>query len=259
MKLVSCFIIASSVLFAGEGSLRLPLQMEGTEIVDKRGAQIPVDVMLTNHEGRQVRVADYLRSGKPVILTLGYYQCPMLCSLVLNGLTDVMKDQSLKLGKDYEILSVSINPNEKQDLAAAKRENYLKVVGAQTGWDFAVGTEEEVRRLADSVGFGYKYDERSKEYVHSAGIFVLSPKGVLSTTLYGISFRPGDFKLSLVEASEGKVGSLLDRIILSCFHYEPDSHRYGVYIFGVMRLAGLVTVIVLAVVLGIFWKRERRS
>ncbi len=245
-------------MIAGEGSLRLPVQMEGTEIVDKRGARIPQDVVLTDHTGKQVKVGDYLKMGKPVILTLGYYQCPMLCSLVLNGMTDAMKGQDLKLGQDYNILSVSINPNEKPDLAGAKRTNYLKVVGAQSGWDFAVGSEEQVRRLADSVGFGYKYDERSKEYVHSAGIFLISPDGSLSQTLYGISFRPADFKMSLIEASQGKIGSLLERIILSCFHYEPDSHRYGVYIFGVMRLAGLVTVIVLAIVLGMFWKRERR-
>jgi protein SCO1/2 len=221
-------------------------------------------------------VGDYLKTGKPLILTLGYYQCPMLCSLVLNGMTDAMKGQSLKLGQDYNILSVSINPNEKADLAAAKRKSYLGVIasgakqsmdghGAEllamtngSGWTFAVGSEEQVRRLADTVGFGYKYDERSKEYVHSAGIFLISPDGKLSQTLYGISFRPADFKMSLIEASQGKIGSLLERIILSCFHYEPDSHRYGVYIFGVMRLAGLVTVIVLAVVLGMFWKRERR-
>ena len=252
---------ASMTVLAGEGSLLVPHQIKGTEIVHKQGAQIPTDVVLTDHTGKKVQVGDYLHQGKPLVLTLGYYECPMLCSLVLNGLTDVMKNQSLKLGQDYHVLSVSINPNEKPDLADTKRVNYLKSMNLslESPWAFTVGSHDEVKRLADSVGFGYRYDKTSGEYVHSAGIFIVSPEGILSRTLYGIAYRPADFKMSLVDASHGKVGSLMDRIILSCFHYQPDSHRYGVYIFGVMRVAGLLTVILLGIFLFVLRKRERRG
>ncbi|MES2503483.1 MAG: SCO family protein [Myxococcota bacterium] len=260
MKLASFFITCFG-LVAGEGSLLVPQILQGTEIVDKPGAKIPQDVQLLDHTGKPVRFADILGKGKPVVLTLGYYQCPMLCSLVLNGLTDVMKKQSLQIGRDYTILSVSINPNEKPDLADAKRKNYLKVIDKpdSTPWVFATGSMPEVKRLADSVGFGYQFDKKSGEYIHSAGIFVVSPQGVLTRTIYGISYKPSDFKMSLIDASNGKIGSLLDRVILSCFHYEPDSHKYGFYIFGLMRIAGFLTIVVISAVLLMFWKRERRA
>ena len=180
---------------------------------------------------------------------------------MLNGLVEGLKGQSLKLGRDYSILSVSINPNEKPELAAEKRENYLKALGAASDapWTFALGSTENVARLAESVGFGYKYHAPSGEYVHSAGIFVLDPDGKLSRTLYGIQFTPNDLKMSLIDAANGKVGSLMDRIILSCFHYEPDSHKYGIYVFGVMRLAGVVTILVLGTLIIFLFRRERRS
>jgi len=254
------FLLWASVLVAGEGSLIVPKIMEGTEIVDRPGARVPQDIKLVNHLGQAVKLSDYLGQDKPVILIMAYYKCPMLCSLVANGTIDAIKGQSLKLGPDFSILSVSINPDEKPDLANAKRSNYLKSMGASQDapWTFALGEESEVRKLADSVGFGYKFHPSSGEYIHSAGIFILSPDGKLSRTLYGISFRPQDLKMSLIDASHGKVGSLMDRIILSCFHYEPDSHKYGVYIFGVMRLAGALTILILGAFVLVLFKRERR-
>lgn len=251
------FLFLAFVLIAGEGSLMVPAVMQGTEITDKRGAVLAKDILLTNHLGQPVRLGDYL-GKKPLILTLGYYKCPMLCSLVLNGMTDAIKGQSLQIGRDFEILSVSINPNETPDLASAKRLNYLKSMGAQTNapWTFALGTTQEVKKLADTVGFGYKYHKPSGEYVHGAGIFIISPDGVLTRTLYGISFKPNDLKMSLIDASNGKIGSILDRIILSCFHYEPDSHKYGVYVFGVMRLASVLTILILGAAVFMMRKRE---
>jgi protein SCO1/2 len=250
----------ASVAFAGEGSLSVPKIMQGTEIVDKPGAMVPKDIELINHLGQPVKLGDYLGQDKPLILIMAYYKCPMLCSLVANGTMDAIKGQSLKLGRDFSILSVSINPDEKPDLANAKRKNYLKAlgVGEEAPWTFALGTTENVLKLADSVGFGYKFHKPSGEYIHGAGIFILSPDGKLSRTLYGISFKPQDLKMSLIDASNGKIGSLMDRIILSCFHYEPDSHKYGVYIFGVMRLAGVLTILVLGAFVLFLFKRERR-
>ncbi len=254
------FLLVASQLLSGEGSLMVPKIMEGTEIIDKRGAVVPKDLSLINHLGQPVKLGDYLGQDKPVILTLGYYKCPMLCSLVLNGLMDSMKGQSLKLGRDFSVLSVSINPNETPDLASAKRTNYLKAFGVNDDapWTFALGKAEDVSKLAESVGFGYKYHKPSGEYVHSAGIFILSPDGVLTRTLYGIAYNPRDLNMSLIDASRGKIGSLMDRIILSCFHYEPDSHKYGVYVFGVMRLAGVLTILVVGSLVLILLRRERR-
>lgn len=246
----------------GEGSLQTPLAMQGADISDQRGAQLPLDIELTNHLGRKVILGDYLKSGGTAkVLTLGYYECPMLCNLVLNGLVDSVSGMSLVLGRDYDVLSVSIDAQEKIELAAQKRESYLVSAGVSPStevWPFNVASEQEVRRLADAVGFGYRYDESIKQYAHAAGIFVISPDGVLSRTLYGIQYKPSDLKFSLMEASSGRIGSLMDKVLLTCFHYDPDSHKYGVYIFGLMRMAGLATIVVLGSFLTVLWRRDRR-
>lgn len=246
---------------AGTGSLQKPAGLLGSEIVDKPGAEIPADIALTDHLGQKIKIAKYFGSGGggvPVILVLGYYECPMLCSLVLNGLRSALEKMQLSLGKDYQVLAVSIDPSENISLAREKRKNYLASLSVDPNskaWPFLVGAAQEVRRLADAVGFGYRYDKKTEQFAHSAGIFILSPKRKLSKTLYGIEFAQQDVKFSLVEASEGKVGSLVDRFILSCFHYDPDSHRYGVYVFGIVRIFGVLTVLALAFLL-IFLRRK---
>jgi len=244
-----------------EGSLQTPLAMQGADIIDRRGTRIPLDIKLTNHIGQSVVLSDYFKAGgAPLLLTLGYYECPMLCNLVLNGLIDSMKGMNLKLGQDFNILSVSIDPKEKIEIAAEKRANYLASFAVNEHgelWPFHIGEETEVKRLADSVGFGYRYDETIKQYAHAAGVFVLSSDGTLSRTLYGIQYKAADLKFSLMEASNGRIGSLMDKVLLTCFHYDPDSHKYGVYIFGLMRVGGLLTVLVLGAVLVFLWRRDR--
>jgi len=254
----------SFCLFAeGEGSLLVPKALEGTQVEDRVGAKIPMDVKLTDDTGRVVTLSNVFSDKadkRPVILTLGYFECPMLCSLVLNGLVESLKDVSLKLGQDYRVMSVSIAPDDTYEVAKAKRENYLQslqIKNAQAPWHFYVGDAAETKKLADAVGFGYKKD-KSGEIAHGAAIFFISPEGVLTRTLWGISFKPPDVSKALIESSEGKVGSPIARILLSCFHYNPDSRTYGVYIFGVMRLAGLVTVIIVAGMLFIYWRIEKK-
>ncbi|MEM7494584.1 MAG: SCO family protein [Myxococcota bacterium] len=246
------------------GSLMVPRKLRGARINDDRiGRSIPLDVRLTDHNGNPVTLGGYFSAGKrPVILTLGYYRCPMLCDLVLNGLLDAIKAMPLRLGQDYTVLSVSIHPKESVDLAGKKRAAYVRAIGqemdvASADWRFHVGDEAQVKRLADAVGFGYRWDPRSRQFAHGAGIFVLDPRGKLNRVLYGVEFAPRQLKLALVEASQGKVGTLFDRVLLSCFHYDPDSHRYGVAIFGVTRLVGVATVLILAGVLAWLWRRER--
>jgi protein SCO1/2 len=247
----------------GEGSLHMPSELQGIQIDDKPGAQLPLDLPLVDHEGRALKLGNYFNTGDglPVVMAVGYYGCPMLCGLVLKGLTDVMQKASFKLGKDYNVISVSIDHREKQDLAKAKRANFLTSLGVDTNtalWPFHVTEEKDIKKLAETIGFNFRYDPKSDQYAHGAGIFVFSPTGVLSRVLWGIEYKPMDFRLAIVEASQGKVGSFADKVLLSCFHFDPDSHKYGVYIFGVMRLAGLITIVILGSFLLLQFRRERK-
>jgi protein SCO1/2 len=247
----------------GESRPAQPRELDGLEIKDKLGAKVPLDIELTDHTGAKVRLSKYFSGeakGKPVLLTLGYYNCPMLCSLVINSTIDALRSQSLKAGEDFTWVSVSWDPEETANLAAAKRKNYLDehsdVINAD-GWRFHVGDQAEVKRLADAVGFSYRWDERSKQWAHAAGIFFLSADGTLTRTLFGVSYEPTDVKFAVMEASNGTVGTITDQIFLSCFSYTPDKQRYGVYVFGVMRLAGVLTILLLGGFLFVLWRRER--
>lgn len=245
------------------GSLRMPKELENAQIVDKPGALIPVDISLVNGEGKSVNLGHYFSPNfnGPVILTLGYFECPMLCSLLLNGLTEVVNKIHYIAGKDFRIISVSIDPKENFSLAQKKQENYVKNLNLKEKdpWIFHVTSQENARKLADAVGFNYYFDKKNNQYAHGAGFFVLSPKGVLARTLYGISFSPTDLKLSIQDASQGKVGSLFEKVILSCFHYDPDSHRYGIYILGIMRIFGVITILIMLMVLIFYFRAEKQK
>jgi protein SCO1/2 len=256
-------VFALSLSAEGEGSLMLPNALKNIDIEDKAGAQIPLDISLIDHDGQPRLLSDYIGKDElPTIITLGYFGCPMLCNLVLNGLLETVKKLGFRLGKDYRIVTISIDEKESSELALKKRNNYLAALlgtsEESAAWSFHVTKSEESKRLAQALGFNYRYDESEKQFAHGAGIFVISPKGILSRTLFGINFQPSDLKLALSEAAQGKIGSFIDRVILSCFHYNPDSHRYGVYIFGVMRLGGIITVLILALMLVFFFRGERR-
>lgn len=247
-----------------EGSLLVPRELEDTNIEDKAGTKMPLDVAMIDQDGKAVVLGDYFSSTnpRPVILTIGYYGCPMLCSLVLNGMVDGLKKVNYKIPQEYRIISVSIDDRETPDLARKKQEVYSRALGIPAehndAWTFHVMTAGEAKRLADAAGFKYYFDKKNDQFAHGAGFFVLSPSGVLSRTLFGISFEPKDIKLALSEAADGKIGSFVDRVLLSCFHYDPDSHRYGVYIFGVMRLCGILTILILGTVLILFFRGEKK-
>jgi protein SCO1/2 len=248
---------------AGEGSLRVPTELAHAQIEDKAGAKLPLDVKITDQNGEEKILGSYFSEGdkRPVILTLGYYGCPMLCSLVLNGLVEALKQINFTPGKDFRLVSVSIDERERPALAKQKQKAYLGALNADENvswWNFHVTSAGEARRLADAVGFGYEFDKKIDQFAHGAGFFVLSPEGILSRTLFGISYAPTDVKLALSEATDGKIGSFIDRVLLSCFHYDPDAHRYGVYIFGVMRLGGILTVIILGSVLLFYFRQEKK-
>jgi protein SCO1/2 len=239
-----------------------PKELRGVQIKNNVGDKIPADVKLVSHEGEDVVLGDYLKDGKPALVVLGYYKCPTLCSAILNGTLDALKEVSLDAGRDFNVIVVSIDPKEGPEVASKKRASYVKAYardGAASGWHFHTGAETEVRRLADALGFGYRWDETSQQYAHAGGIFFLSPDSTLSRTLWGMSFKPRDVKFALIDASQGKVGSVVDQVLLSCFSYTPDSQRYSVYIFGVMRLAGVATIVLLGGALIFLWRRFERK
>jgi protein SCO1/2 len=238
-----------------------PPLLQSVAIEQKLGQQIPLDLVFRDESGKAVRLGD-LFAGRPTIVNLVYYRCPMLCTEVLNGLVASLETLSFDAGKEFSVVTVSIDPRETPDLASAKKDVYLKRygrAGASAGWHFLTGDEKSVARLADAVGFRYAYDPELGQYAHAAGIFVATPDGRLARYFYGIDYGPRDLRLALVEASKGKIGTLADQIVLFCYQYDPTTGKYGATILGVMRVGGVVTVLALATFILVMWRREKRG
>lgn len=246
---------------AGPSAEGLPAALEAVGIEEHLGATLPLDVKLTDHEGRTGTLGERFGHGRPVILTLGYYGCPMLCGVVLNGLVEGLRGLKFEPGKDFDIVTVSIDPDEDAALAAQKRESFHEELGRpadRAGWSFHVATADQSRRLADAVGFEYRWDERTKQWAHAAAIFVVTPDGRVSRYLYGIEYPPASLKLALVEAGEGKLGNTVDRLLLYCFHYDPAAGSYVFFATNVMKLGGLLTLVGLGGFLLHLWRGNRR-
>lgn len=241
----------------------LPVELQAARITETLGAQVDIaNLRFRDEQGNEVALSRYFAAKKPVILTLVYYECPNLCNFLLNGFTDSVKGLDWTIGDRFEVVTVSINPRETPALAAAKKESYLKEYGrpeAARGWHFLTGEESQVQALAKQVGFGYRYDPKEKQYAHSAGIFVLTPTGRLSRLHFGVMFQPKDLKLSLLEASDGKIGTVIDRIMLFCYRYDPVKKTYSVYLTKVMQAGGVGTLLIFGSYLGLFWSRQRRQ
>ncbi len=236
----------------------LPKELEGVGITEHPGAQVPLDLEFTAEDGTPVRLSQYITGKRPVILTLNYYRCPMLCTLLLNGLSDGLKELAWTPGKEFEVVTVSIDPTETSKLAMLKKESYITELGrpgAAAGWHFLTGKEPNIKALASSVGFGYRYDEERQQYAHAAGIFLLTPGGRVARVLYGVAFDPATLKLGLTEAGRGKVGSATDQFLLYCYHYDSNAGRYVVAASNIMRLGGLATAVVVGVWLFAAWRR----
>jgi len=229
-------------------------------INQKMGAQIPLDLPFVDESGRDVTVRQYF--GKPVILALVYYQCPSLCNMVLNGVLRSIKQLDLTAGNDYEVIAVSFDPRETPEMAAAKKQTYLrdyKRQGAEQGWHFLTGPETSSKALADSVGFRYIYDAMTNQYAHSSAIMILTPAGRIDRYFYGIDYPARDVRLGLVEASNERIGTPTDQVLLYCFHYDPTTGKYALVVMNVLRLAGLITVAVLATFMIVMFRRDFRA
>ena len=240
---------------------QVPPQLEDVGIEEHLDAEIPMDLEFRDEYGAVVTLGDYFDGTKPVILTLNYYKCPMLCGLQLNGLLDGLIDLDWTPGQDFELVTVSINPLETPALAAEKKQNYMNRYerpSAAKGWHFLTGREPEIRQLASTLGFGYSYDRETGEYAHAAAIFLATPDGRVARYLYGIEYPAKRLRLGLLEASAGEIGTTIDQIILYCFHYDPSSRRYAPVAMNIMRLGGGATVLILGLSIGGYWLREAR-
>jgi protein SCO1/2 len=219
---------------------------------------IPLNLTFTDEHGKTVELGQYFGS-KPVILTLNYYTCPMLCTQVLNGLDRALENIPPSIGKDFNVVTVSIDPSDTPVLAATKQAVYIGMYnrpGAMQGWNFLVGQQPQIQQLADAVGFHYAYDPDSKQFAHAAGIMVLTPQGKLSSYFYGVQFKERDLRLALTQASQGKVGSAIDQALLYCYHYDPRNGKYDLLVSDVMKIAGGLTLLVGGVILIYFFRSE---
>ncbi len=238
----------------------LPPVLREVRFDQRLNEQVPLDLVFQDETGKTVRLGDYFGS-KPVILVLAYYRCPQLCTRVLNGLVQALMDISFDVGKEFTVLTVSFDPREKPDLAAAKKKTYLERygrAGAEQGWHFLTGDEEPIKRLTDAVGFHYTYDAKHDQFAHASGIMILTPAGKISRYFYDISYSPRDLRLGLVEASANQIASPTDQILLFCFHYDPIEGKYGPAIINFIRLGGVLTVLSLGTFIGIMVRQERR-
>lgn len=222
----------------------LPPALLNVGIDQKLGAQLPLDATFTDAEGKRVQLGDYFKSGRPVVLSLVFYECPMLCNQILNALVGSLKGMSLKIGEDYDVLTVSFDPREGPELARKKKNGYVHSLnrpGAEAGWHFLVGQEAEIKRLTGAVGFRYTYDEQTRQFAHASGIMVLTPQGKVSHYLYGVEYAPRDVRLSLVEASAGRIGSPVDQLLLYCYHYDPSTGKFA-WVVNLYKWGGALTV-----------------
>jgi protein SCO1/2 len=259
---LSCALWGGSALASdpvGLGPEVIPYQLQQVAVAEQLNAQVDPNLPFTDHNGQAVAIGDYFSDGKPVLLTLNYYSCATLCSLQLNALLDGLRELDWNAGEEFRIVTVSIDHREDAELAASKRRTYLADLGrGELDWSFLVGTEDNIAALADAVGFSFKYDPVSDQYAHPAILTFLSDSGIVSRYIYGIQYPARDLKFALIETAEGRVGSPIEKLILSCFRYDSSSGRYTATIFGIARLGGVLTILALACFGLVMWRFERK-
>lgn len=240
----------------------LPGELKDVGIDQRLDQQVPLDLVFRDEAGRDVPLSKYFESGKPVVLALVYYRCPMLCTQILSGLGASLKTMSLDPGKDFEVVSVSFDPKDTPETASSRKEVYLKRYNrpnTANGFHFLTGSEASIRALTEAVGFHYKYDPITDQFAHASGIMILTPQGRLSRYFYGVEYAGRDVRLGLVEASQNKIGNAVDQILLFCFHYDPATGKYGAVAMNVLRITGAAFALVGGALLLMMLRRERRA
>jgi protein SCO1/2 len=260
-RVLAFFFLAFTASLSAQDFLNMtgkPPALRKVRIEQRLNIQIPLETQFRDESGRTVALSDYF-GRKPVILALVYYQCPMLCTQILNGLTGSLKALSFDAGNEFEVLAVSFDPKDTPETAAAKKANYVRRYGrkgAENGWHFLSGEERSIRSLTEAVGFHYAYDPATQQYAHASAIMILTPQGKTSRYFYGVEYAPRDVKLGLMEASQNKIGSPVDQAMLYCYQYDPTTGKYGPVVMNIVRLSGAATLLVLGTALIIFWRRE---
>jgi protein SCO1 len=240
-----------------------PAELQGVDIVEHLGGQLPRDAVMRDSDGKTVALGDFFDGKRPTLFVFAYHTCPMLCSLVLDAAVKSLNDVAWTVGREFDVVSVSIDPRDTPETATKKRSkvvaSYPRARGDTTGWHFLVGDETNIRKVTDAVGFEYRYDVRQKQYAHPAAIYLLTPEGRMARYLYGIQYDPADVRLGLLEATEGRSISTTERLLLFCYHYDPQGKRYSLVAMNVMRLGGVVTLLAIGAFLTLMWARERRK
>jgi protein SCO1/2 len=239
----------------------LPGTLQGVGIDQRLDQQLPLDLNFRDEAGRSVPLSTFFQSRKPVILALVYYRCPMLCTQILNGLESSLKAVSFNPGQDFEVLSVSIDPKDTPELAASKKQMYLRRYGranTANGWHFLTGDEANIKAIADAAGFHFKYDPATDQFAHASGIMIATPEGRLSRYFYGVEYAPRDVRLGLVEASQNKIGNPVDQLLLFCYHYDPSTGKYGAIVMNIVRFTAGAFVLLGGAFLLIVFRRDLR-
>ncbi len=255
-------LVTASPREASAQIAEMPKELERVGVKEHLDQPIPLDAMFRDHTGKPVRLGDFFDGKRPVLLTFAYHSCPVLCGMILNATTRTLGSVGWTAGKEFEIVTISIDPNETLERTAAKRASVLAQYGrgeAARGWHFLVGDKTNIDRVALATGFSYEYDARQNQFAHPSLIMMVKPKGQMARYLYGLEFDPSDVRLGLLEASEGRSISTVEQIILYCYHYDPQGGRYVLVATRVMQLGGVATAAVLGSTLTMFWLRERRK
>ena len=242
----------------------MPPALKTIGIEQKLSNQLPLDTELKDESGNLVKLGSYFNSGRPVVIAFVYYECPMLCNQVLNGLTGSLKGVSFDAGKEFDVVAISFDAKEfdKPGLAQNKKTSYMQRYGrpgTEKGWHFLTGTEASIQAVTQAAGFSFKWDDKSDQFAHAAGVMVATPEGKLSRYLYGIDYSPKDLKFAVMESAESKVGNAAEQLLLYCFHYDPSTGKYGLAILNVMRLGGIATLMGMGLMGFVFWRRNKRK
>ena len=259
--LATVIAVAIALPALAQSSADQPKLPGHVSIAQKLNTRIPLDLQMRDEQGKVVRLKEYFGKGRPVLLNFVYFRCPMLCPMVLEGTTTALTHLKFDIGKEFDVITVSIDPRDKAADAARFKEKYIRHYGrleSASGWHFLTAHESAIKKLADTVGFQYAYDSRTDQFAHGAALLVLTPDGRTSRYFYGFEFKPRDLRLAIVEASEGKVGNVTDQMLLLCFHYDPATGKYSRNAMMFARAGGVATLLTLGGFIGVMFRRERR-
>jgi protein SCO1/2 len=245
------------LLLIGGNAPEVDLPAGAVEVVEHLGEKIPTGLQFVDSNGKKVRVGDYMQ-GRPIVLAMVYYRCPVLCGLLLNGLGKALSNVDWKLGRDYDVVTVSLDPSETPELANEKRHGFLQAMGEpqSNGWAFLTGRVDDIDSLSEAIGFRYAYVDKQRQFAHAAALVMISPDGKITRYLYGVEFQPKQVKLGLFEAAAGKVGTSLERVLLRCYRYDPRSRSYELFITRYFRTFGVIMILLVGGLLAVLWRRE---